>query len=67
LARTTKAGRNDRVLQRLAAAGVITVAGKGPIDQRVLRLTDAGRRDTSWFPSSRKSAVTRRFVARDAR
>jgi len=45
LARTTKTGRIDRALQRLASAGVITVAGQGPIDQRVLRLTDAGRRD----------------------
>jgi phenylacetic acid degradation operon negative regulatory protein len=46
LERTTKAGRIDRALQRLATAGVITVAGQGPIDQRILRLTEAGRLET---------------------
>jgi len=45
LARTTKNGRIDRALQRLASAGVITVEGAGPIDQRVIRLTDDGRRE----------------------
>ncbi len=46
LARTSKNGRIDRALQRLGAAGVVTEAGDGPIDQRVLRLTDEGARQT---------------------
>lgn len=44
LARTTKTGRIDRVLQRLRSSGTISVTGEGPIDQRILRLTDEGRR-----------------------
>ena len=43
IARTSKTGRIDRALQRLTAAGSITVRGDGPIDQRVLRLTESGR------------------------
>ena len=44
LARTTRCGRIDRTLQRLRNSGTITVTGQGPIDQRILRLTDEGRR-----------------------
>ena len=43
-ARISKNGRIDRALQRLATAGEIAVSGEGPIDQRVLRLTEEGRR-----------------------
>ncbi len=46
LARTSKTGRIDRALLRLAAAGVVTEAGDGTIDERVLRLTEEGARRT---------------------
>ena len=41
--RVSKSGRIDHALRRLAASGGIAVAGTGPLDQRVLRLTAKGR------------------------
>jgi phenylacetic acid degradation operon negative regulatory protein len=43
LARSTRANLLQRKLARLEAAGAITILPGGPLDQRILRLTDGGR------------------------
>jgi phenylacetic acid degradation operon negative regulatory protein len=42
-ARVSKKGRIDRALHQLETTGAVTITGDGPIDQRVIRLTQPGR------------------------